>query len=88
MQGENVLTKQKDRALWEMTEAGKDCQRCLRGGAARYRVYSDAMEMKVCGPCAEEARRIGITVEALDLRQKSADGERPRESKRRESRER
>lgn len=81
MQGEDVLVKQKDRALWEMTEAGKDCQRCPRGGVARYRVYTDAIDMAVCRSCAEEARELGISVEALDVRQKSADGERPRESK-------
>ncbi len=70
MQGENVLAKQKDRASWEMTEAEKDCQRCLRGGAARYRVYSDALDMKVCVSCAEEARALGIKVELLDLMEK------------------
>ncbi len=77
MQGENVLTKQKDRALWEMTEAGKDCQRCLRGGAARYRVYSDALDMKVCVLCAEEARELGISVEPLGFGKKRTDRDNP-----------
>jgi hypothetical protein len=41
------------------------CERCLRGEEARYRVYTDAMEMAVCAACADEARNLGITVEAL-----------------------
>jgi len=45
------------------------CERCLNGNDARYRVYTDAMEMNVCSACAEEARRIGIAVEALDVEQ-------------------
>jgi len=43
------------------------CQRCLGGEEARYRAYTDAMEIKVCTSCAEEARRLGIAVIALDL---------------------
>jgi hypothetical protein len=43
-----------------------ECQRCLVGREAKYRVYSDAIEMKVCAVCAEEARRLGLTVEPLD----------------------
>ncbi len=77
MQSEDVLAKQKDRAPWEMTEAGKDCQRCLRGGAARYRVYTDAINMKVCVSCAEEARELGISVEALGADTKKTDRETP-----------
>jgi len=42
------------------------CQRCLSGEEARYLAYSDIMKMKVCGPCAEEARKLGIVVEVLD----------------------
>ena len=41
------------------------CQRCLRGEAA-YRVHSDAIDMKVCAACAEEAQRLGIAVEVFD----------------------
>ena len=43
-----------------------ECQRCLLGKEAEYRVYTEAMEMKVCATCAQEARRLGITVEPLD----------------------
>ena len=43
------------------------CQRCLRGEEARYCAYTDAMEIKACPSCAEEARRLGIVVIALDL---------------------
>jgi hypothetical protein len=41
------------------------CERCLRGEEARYRVYTDAMEMVVCAACADEARNLEITVEPL-----------------------
>ena len=41
------------------------CQRCSNGEAA-YRVHSDAIDMKVCAACAEEAQRLGIAVEVLD----------------------
>ena len=43
-----------------------ECQRCLLGKEAKYRVYTESMEMKVCVTCAEEARRLGIAVEPLD----------------------
>jgi protein-arginine kinase activator protein McsA len=41
------------------------CQRCLRN-EARYRVYTDVIDMKVCVACAEEARGLRIPVEVLD----------------------
>lgn len=43
------------------------CQRCLKGEVAEYRVYSDAIDMKVCSSCAKEAGELGITVEVLDF---------------------
>ena len=43
-----------------------ECQRCLTGKEAKYRVYTDIIDMKVCATCAEEARRLGIAVEPLD----------------------
>ena len=43
-----------------------ECQRCSRGKAAQYRVYSDMIDMKVCAACADKALRLGITVEVLD----------------------
>lgn len=41
------------------------CQRCLGNEKATYRVYSDEMDMKVCAGCAEEAQKIGVSVEFL-----------------------
>ena len=41
------------------------CERCLSGEEARYRVYSDALDMAVCAACADEARKLGIDVEPL-----------------------
>jgi hypothetical protein len=41
------------------------CQRCCRREEATYRVRSDLIDMKVCASCADEARRLGITVEVL-----------------------
>lgn len=60
------------------------CRRCLKNDDTQYRVHSDAIDMKVCGSCAEKARELGIVVEVLDLgeRRKSgskrADKNRPR----------
>jgi hypothetical protein len=47
-------------------EISMECQRCLLGKEAKYRVYSDLIDMKVCETCADEARRLGIAVEVLD----------------------
>ncbi len=41
------------------------CQRCLGNEEATYRVYSDEINMKVCAGCAEEAKKIAISVEFL-----------------------
>ena len=41
------------------------CQRCTSGPGATYRVYSDAMEIKVCAACAAEAKRLGLAIELL-----------------------
>lgn len=43
-----------------------ECQRCLTGKEAKYRVYTDIIDMKVCEACADEARKLGIAVEVLD----------------------
>jgi len=43
-----------------------ECQRCLTGKEATYRVYSDMIDLKVCAVCADEARRLGLAVESLD----------------------
>lgn len=53
------------------------CQRCWRIEAATYRVRSDLIDVKVCGACAEEARSLGIVVEAL-ARIAPCDGDRGR----------
>ena len=43
------------------------CQRCLREGAkAVYQVFTGTIDIKVCAPCADEARKLGINVEPLD----------------------
>jgi hypothetical protein len=49
------------------TKAGNDlrqvmCERCISGGAAIYVVSSDVIQMRVCAACAEEARKLGLTV--------------------------
>ncbi len=41
------------------------CQRCIEGKEARYRVYSDVIDMKVCSNCAAEALGLRLTVELL-----------------------
>lgn len=43
-----------------------ECQRCLTGKEAKYRVYTDIIDLKVCEACADEARKLGIAVEVLD----------------------
>jgi len=41
------------------------CERCIEGRKARYRVYSDVMDMKVCPSCAAEAQSLRLTIEVL-----------------------
>ncbi len=41
------------------------CQRC-RADEARFRVYTDAMNTKVCTSCALVALQLGITVVDLE----------------------
>jgi hypothetical protein len=45
------------------------CQRCYRD-EAKYRVYTDIMDLKVCVACAEEAGGLGIPVEVLQSQRK------------------
>lgn len=40
------------------------CQRCQRS-EARYRVYTDILNLKVCMSCVIEALELGIAVEVL-----------------------
>ena len=56
------------------------CQRCLSGKEARYRAYTDVMEIDVCRTCAVEARRLGISLAWIEsddypTRSLDADGE-------------
>ncbi len=41
------------------------CQRCLAESTAGYLVSSDVIHMKVCAGCAEDARRVGLTVKHI-----------------------
>ena len=43
-----------------------ECERCLTGEEAKYRTYTDIIDMKVCVACADRARKLGIAVEVLD----------------------
>jgi hypothetical protein len=38
------------------------CERCISGEEAMYVVSSDVIHMRVCAACAEEARKLGLTV--------------------------
>lgn len=53
------------------------CQRCLGGKEAKYRVYSDVLDLKVCSSCAAEACALRLAVELLcpdESRTDSANG--------------
>src|SRR5919197_3402253 len=39
-----------------------NCERCLSGEEATYVVSSDVIHMTVCASCAEEARKLGLTL--------------------------
>ena len=41
------------------------CQRCWSDQEPAYRVYTDALNIKVCATCAKEALALGIAVEVL-----------------------
>ncbi len=41
-----------------------NCQRC-KLNEARYRAFSDILDMKVCDPCAKMARELKMSVEPL-----------------------
>jgi len=43
------------------------CQRCESGKEAEFRVVSDILDIKVCADCAGEARRIGMSLEIVDI---------------------
>lgn len=41
------------------------CERCMSGKPARYVVSSDVIHIRVCESCAEEARKLGLTVKPI-----------------------
>ena len=43
------------------------CQRCLTGNEVRYRAYTDIMEIDICNRCAQEARRLGISLASIAI---------------------
>ena len=50
-----------------------NCQRCLEGKEAKYRVYSDVLDIKVCLGCAAEACARRLAVELLHPDETSKD---------------
>ena len=44
------------------------CERCdsVSGAQAVAIIRSEILKLKVCGPCAREARDLGLHIEALD----------------------
>jgi hypothetical protein len=51
------------------------CQRCWSDQEPVYRVYTDALNIKVCATCAKEALGLGIAVEVLGGGKGKANGE-------------
>lgn len=43
------------------------CQRCENDNEAEFRVVSDILDIKVCADCAREARRIGMSLEIVEM---------------------
>ncbi len=43
------------------------CQRCESQREAEFRVVSDVMNIKVCAVCAAEARRLGTSLQVLEI---------------------
>jgi hypothetical protein len=43
------------------------CQRCGNDKEAEFRVVSDILDMKVCADCAAEARKIGLSLEIVEM---------------------
>ena len=53
-----------DDGAWFPRGRHMQCQRCWTNDA-QYRATTDAIDIKICAFCAEEARKLRITVEAL-----------------------
>ena len=49
-----------------------ECQRCLLSKEAEYRVHTEAMEMKVCVTCAQEAQRLELPLNLLTTEKQEA----------------
>jgi hypothetical protein len=49
------------------------CQRCLGDQEAKYRVYSDILDLKVCSSCVAEACTLRLAVELLHPDETSRD---------------
>jgi hypothetical protein len=43
------------------------CQRCENDKEAQFRVASDILDIKVCADCAGEARKIGTSLEIVEI---------------------
>jgi hypothetical protein len=46
------------------------CERCISGDEATYVVSSDVIHMRVCAACAEQARKLGLTVTDLRVQER------------------
>src|SRR5262245_43475028 len=64
--GCNLFFRQQGQWSQLLRRPAMECQRCSTGKEAKYRVYTDIIDMKVCAACADEARRLGIGVEVLN----------------------
>jgi hypothetical protein len=49
------------------------CQRCLQDQEAKYRVYSDVLDLEVCSSCAAEAQSLRLAIELLHHDETSRD---------------
>ena len=43
------------------------CERCESDKEAEFRVISDVLDIKVCADCAREARKIGLSLEVIEI---------------------
>ena len=43
------------------------CQRCESDNEAEFRVVSEVLDMQVCADCAAEARKLGWSLEIVEI---------------------
>jgi Zn finger protein HypA/HybF involved in hydrogenase expression len=43
------------------------CERCESDKEAEFRVVSDVLDIKVCPNCASEARKVGTSLEIVEI---------------------